>query len=752
MNDSVRLTVNNELNFWRNNELVASGVPVPWNTQLEHTDSIVIHDEQGKPVPAQFHPLAWWQDGKMIKWLFVQIRCDIRPKESNTYVLKFHAKEPFLNNNDRKIAVLIDEQIVLDTGRMRCSLGSEHSLIDHIELLTNGQWRRVDPERGGKPEMELLMVNGERFHWGRPEIREIEQNGPEKAVIKLSGPYIQVDKGYESDLTYELRIEAAQGHSDLKLTHRLINHRQANQLEELSLQIQVNEADYTLGNGSNVAIHYSKDQIGNGRSYGVIQESEDEALVGHLNGSHLNTSYGRHPWWLTADAGSTCIMATVKHFSQRFPKTLEAGDTKLKVGLLPGRSSVKDSFLPANQIQRHYSLNEGESRTHEILLSFSEVKKEEQSWNQKALAFHNPMYVMATWDWYCSSGVLGDMLPKSDRFKRYEQAVDESLAIHLDRRESFRLYGDRNFGDDQYTRPGSWNNGEYDYAHVGMLHFLRGAGAAWFELVAAPYAKHMMDIDVCHSGPYIGKVHQHTDWHNSEPAKLGSHAWLRGLITYYCFTGNFFAKDTALMIANTWSGMIMSEEKIEATERGMTWPVISMLAMYDVFPEQRFLQAASKLIEQVLVMQDPIEGHFNGSMDRPTTKDNWGTFVIGSPVIESLVMYYQTTQDIRARKAVVIAARRLARLNWLEELGAWEYTHSMLKGSERVHNAKTDKMVTPAVLYGYLYSGDDELLQKALQAFAYTENIAAKNGKDMGQTYCFGIRIPALIQMANKKV
>src|SRR5690606_26029709 len=131
---------------------------------------------------------------------------------------------------DRNIAALIDEQIVLDTGRMRCSLGCGHFLLDHIELLTNGQWRRVDPERGGKPEMVLLMANGERFHWGRPKALEIEQNGPEKAVVKLSGPYIRSEEGYESDLTYELRIEAAQGHSDLKLTHRLINRRQANQL------------------------------------------------------------------------------------------------------------------------------------------------------------------------------------------------------------------------------------------------------------------------------------------------------------------------------------------------------------------------------------------------------------------------------------------------------------------------------------------------------------------------------------------
>jgi len=70
----------------------------------------------------------------------------------------------------------------------------------------------------------------------------------------------------------------------------------------------------------------------------------------------------------------------------------------------------------------------------------------------------------------------------------------------------------------------------------------------------------------------------------------------------------------------------------------------------------------------------------------------------------------------------------------------------MLTGEKRVHNAKTDKMVSPAVLYGYLYSGDRELWDKAVSAFRHSEGIASHDGKDLGQSYCFGIRIPALIE------
>lgn len=745
MDHSIRLTVQNKLDFFRMNELVASGVPIPQHYKLENLDSVIISDEHGNEAAAQLTPLAWWQDGKSIKWLLVQLRCDLAPRSSNVYELKFadDTKDQLQTHN---LAAVNDGKIVVDTGRLRFSLGGSDAIFERIELLSDGEWRLLRPEAGGQPEMNLVTVEGYTLRWGRPRKLEIELNGSERTIVKCCGFFVN-DQGHDSDFSYELRIEAVRGQANIKLTHRLMNHHQENRLQELALQLQAEQATFLLGNEEHMVQQHEALQAG--QTFGIIQESEDDVLLGLLHASDQRTALqARHQWWMAAAMDSITVMATTKHFYQRYPKSIEGGDIGLKIGLLPGRSVTKDSFIPANQVQHDYTLQEGESRTHEILLSFSDHHAEALEWHHVAQAFHHPMHVLAPWEWYSASRALGDLVPQSTEFAKYEQAVAESLEIFLDRRESMRLYGDRNYGDDQYTGPGSWNNGEYDYAHVGMIHFLRGAGAAWFDLVAAPYAQHMMDIDVCHSGSGIGKVHQHTDWHNSEPPKLGSHAWLRGLLTYFCFTGDFFAKDTAMMIADTWSSMILNHEKLEGTERGMTWPVISMLAMYQTFPEQRFIDAASSLIEQVLDMQDPIEGNFNGSMDRPTTKDRWGTFVIGSPVIESLVMYYQTTDDIRAKEAVVVAAKRLARLNWLEDIGAWEYTHSMLKGTDRIHNAKTDKMVTPAVLYGYLYSGDEELLEKAMHAFAYTEDVPARNGKDLGQTYCFGIRIPALIQMA----
>lgn len=748
---SIPLTVANPLSFPRVQEPVITGVPIPQRCGLRDVAAVTLQDEKGRYVRTQFEPLAWWSDGS-IKWLLVQFRCELASQASKRYYLKLWDGEDE-EDAPAPIASQSANKVHLDTGALRATLGASDGLFSNLELYDHKQdgWISVVKGCGGLPRMKIVTAAGKTLEWSRPHALDIELNGAERAIVKLSGWFVD-DQKQPSDFSYELRLAVFRDSQQLELMHRLINHRQENHLTELALVIPVQQARYTLGNETEVTARHVLS--GTEQVYGVLQESEDAGVSGWLDDSGMCTPFtARQQWWLAAQLDSFSLVTTTAHFYQRYPKSLEGGATSVKVGLLPGRSATKDSFMPANQLVDRYVLKEGESRTHKVLLAFTResdslATKQADDWQQQAIAFHYPLRALAPWQWYCSSGALGDLVPRSSQFRPYEQAVDESLRIFLDRRETLRLYGDRNFGDDQDAKPGSWNNGEYDYAHVGMCHFFRGAGWAWFEQVAAPYAQHMMDIDVCLSGPGQGRVHQHTVWHNQEPPKLGSHAWLRGLLTYYCFTGDLFARDTAKLIADTWSQLILSNAQLEATERGMTWPVISMLAMYQTFPEVRYLEAATKLIEQVLRLQDPVEGHFTGSMDRPTTKDRWGTFIIGSPVLESLVMYYQLTQDERAKQAVVKAAKRLARLNWLEEIGAWEYTHSKLISDERIHNAKTDKMVTPAVLYGYLYSQDEELLEKALRAFQYSEATPARNGKDLGQTYCFGVRIPALIQQA----
>lgn len=760
------LHVHNSQRFRRVREPVTTGVPVPADIGLLDVNRLALSDEQGQFVPLQCMPLAWWQDGS-VKWAAVHLQVDVMAGTSRSYCLLL-LDEVSAQPEGVPLASRQGDSIHVDTGCLKFVLGRVPGCFREFSYCTQGKWVNLTPEFGPSLQLE----NGRRLCLGPPAETVIEENGTERTVIKISGCFVfdGQDGGLvnldEAEFIYELWLEAYRGLPDLKVTHSLIRRRQGAAVSGLAWHIPALHAGYyaaPVGGGEEVKLHLSG---GSKEVLGILQENEEEVVCGILD--NLETGdrtrvKGKHSWWMSARTEESAISATVRWMAQKYPKSLECTVHGINIGLLPHLSGTKDSSCPGGQRKSFYELQVGEARTHEMLIRFDEAggakpnpypAEASLDTAERMAGFHAPLLALAPWEWYTGSRTLGDLLPRAadPRFAAYEQSVDDSLAVYLSRRESFKLYGDRNFGDDLYGKPGCWNNGEYDYTHVGMLHTLRGAGLEWYEQFTLPYATHLMDIDICRAGPAAGYIYQHSESHNSEPPKLGSHAWIRGLLEYYCFSGDLRAREAARQVADVWSGDIIRRGVGEGTERGITWPVLSMLAMYETIPEPKYLQAASILIRTVLDAHDPEEGDFKKVMSRPTTKDNWGTFVIGSPVLESLIWYHQITGDEQAKNAVVRAAKRLASKNWLEEIGAWEYTHSKLHGHERAHNAKTDKMVTPAVLYAYLFSGEEELLNKALRAFRHSETIPAHNGKDLGQSYCFGIRIPALLDKAwNRK-
>ncbi|MFC5989101.1 hypothetical protein [Marinicrinis lubricantis] len=739
MKQLVKLTVENPLSADEMIAPVSTGLPIPAHVALKDIGRLVLCDEAGRSVPAQFVPLGWQADQSTIKWLLVQCVADVPAGGKRTYTLKLadRPKEPA--DQTRLVASKSSSGIVLDTGKIRVWIDKQKPLLSNAMALEgDGLWIEIAAHAAVS-----IRTCDETYIADAPAELLLEDNGELNAVIRASGNYVSKDGNRLSGFAYVVRIEAWRGRSELKISHTIINEGKDASLQHLGIEWNVPApAVYTIGHTGGFAEPYGSLEK---NTVGVLSESFHENVYGDLSSPGNVQPSGRHFWWMSASSQDCLFTVSVREFNERYPKSIEGLDGRLRVGLLPGRSKVKDSFPPGGQTLDCYFFKEGEARTHEVQLGVYGAGTDVDTLNRSVLSFQAPLLALAPWEWYTGSGALGDLAPRSETYPVYEQAADESLAIYLERRASKELYGDRNFGDDEYGRAGTWNNGEYDYTHVGMLHFLRGAGREWYEEMTRPYARHFMDIDVCHAGKDAGKIYAHCERHNSEGAKLGSHAWLRGVMEYYCFSGDRRAKEVAVMVADVWSASILRGEGFEGTERGVTWPVISMLGMYQVIPEPKYLQAAEVLIRKVIECHDPAEGDFKGTMARPTTKNNWGTFVIGSPVLESLIMYAEMTGDAAARETIVRAAKRLARLNWLEEIGEWEYTHSMLEGHERAHNPKTNKMVVPAVLYAYLYSGDEELLQKSMTAFRHSEGISSKNGKDLGQSYCFGVRIPALL-------
>ena len=102
-------------------------------------------------------------------------------------------------------------------------------------------------------------------------------------------------------------------------------------------------------------------------SFGVLHDSPDEYYHGNLAKQDAKTS-GQFAGWATVETESGwALSAAVRHFWEKYPKSLELGQTGFSLGLLPTSSRTFDSFLPGNQVKHSYALRQGESRTRFML-------------------------------------------------------------------------------------------------------------------------------------------------------------------------------------------------------------------------------------------------------------------------------------------------------------------------------------------------------------------------------------------------
>lgn len=725
MPNKVKITVDNPWNLVRKQDPVNCGIPVPKHERLATTHSLRLYDSQSNIVPCQVIPLAWWPGKKYIKWVLLHFQANVAPLSREYYYLDFHTVNPSLST-PQNIALELDG-IEVDNQVFKCAFTYDQmpKIFDAYPKLTTA-------------DDEVLIP-------GNPKNISIDENGSQRSVIKLEGPYVD-QKNNEADFDYLIRVEFYIGKPIIRLFNTIISKKSNNELAEAVLAIPNESPKVAIHTDTGTQVIAA--DLSENPEITLIHDAANQYSL--INGAAVRQFDQHFQGWIHNGR----LAATVRFFWQMFPKSLEADSSYLKLGLLPGKSQVKDSFKPAGQITDKYVLAEGEARTHEIMLYVNKDNTEPTEISNILACFHQPIIATAPWQWYTDSTFFGDITVRdSEEFPEFEEFIDASLQLILDRRQELDLYGDRNFGDDQLGRAGLWNNCEYDYPHVGVTQFLRGSGHKWYTHFALPAARHMMDIDLVNTGTNAGRIYPHSIRHNTVKPKLGSHSWLQGLLEYYLVSGDYRARDLAQLSGERWCNNILGNLEMEGTERGITWPLISMLSLYKVFAEPKYLKAAKKIRNTVVRLFNHELGHFEGCMKRENYPPSyWQVFLIGSPVLESLIMYNQLEKDESVKQIVVSIAKRLANINWIEDPGVWEYPKpNTLKLGIKHHTPKNDRMVSPGVGYAYFYCGDELLWQKAVRAFENRYKMLDQDGKTMTQSLRFGIRMPALMQKYNNK-
>ena len=190
----------------------------PWAIgRLTKEQSLCLVDEQGKHQPLQTWVTATWPDGS-VKWTAHAIPANLSPGQ------QFHVAEGRAPKPKTVISVTESaDNIVVNTGVIRCVIARRGDVI--IESI----------QRGKKTLLQNARFIGQRQTHPEPDIEtpltligfkaviasvQIEQRGPVRTVLKVSGNHRETD-GREW-LPFSLRLYFYAGGDSVRISHHFI--------------------------------------------------------------------------------------------------------------------------------------------------------------------------------------------------------------------------------------------------------------------------------------------------------------------------------------------------------------------------------------------------------------------------------------------------------------------------------------------------------------------------------------------------
>lgn len=186
---------------------------VPWPKGIIKKDEFILEDADGKAIPQQSWPLAWWPDGSL-KWSAHAISLQQQPPAQ--LLLKPGKQKSFTNtikteNNATSIRI--------DTGVIQCELAKKGNvLVNYI------RHKGRDIATGGKlvllnsTDPDAAAVTRSTFE-GDIEKISLEQNGPLRAVVKIEGKHTGGGRAW---LPFIVRLYFYQGSAAIRVMHTIV--------------------------------------------------------------------------------------------------------------------------------------------------------------------------------------------------------------------------------------------------------------------------------------------------------------------------------------------------------------------------------------------------------------------------------------------------------------------------------------------------------------------------------------------------
>ncbi len=499
---------------------IATGVTwgAPWpKGAVSKTQAFALTAADGKPLPLQEWPLAYWPDGSM-KWTaFATIAGP--GIEGPLHISPVAA--PAVGGDTVKVSNTPD-MIEIDTGKLLCRIPQKGTflidsmLIDGKEVARHGQLQCI---LQSGPETDYLTLPSREQYVSELNKVTVEQTGPIRAVVKLEGMHKGSASGREW-LPFVVRLYFYAGQQSVRLVHTIIydGDQEKDFIRGLGLVFDVPMREQSQNRhirfaNSNGGVWAEPLQMGAGRGGGGANQLDGQRLPNTQNppesaewdafkltqldseGFSIIKRTNPKSSWVAVGEGSRAaglvftgdvsggLAIAVKNFWQSFPASLEVQNARSDAAQLHVWLWSPDA--PAMDM-RHYdthghgNVNTGGSyedyeadfatplgvaRTSEMTLYPSGDTPAREQTAKLAQTNSQPPLLVTSPEYLHSTGVFGiwSVQDRSTPFKKdVEDRLDAALDYYEKSVDEHHWYGFWNFGDVRHTYDAQRHEWRYD--------------------------------------------------------------------------------------------------------------------------------------------------------------------------------------------------------------------------------------------------------------------------------------------------
>jgi hypothetical protein len=549
---------------------------------------------------------------------------------------------------------------------------------------------------------EVTGAEGRRYTSLSPaEQIEIEESGPVRAVVKLSGHH--QDAAGRNLFGYTNRFTFYSGLPLVRVHYTWVNDSESTAMtrfEQIALRLPLPAAQRRWSTG------LAGRALSGVGDFSLRQLRDTECALSPATFTDRTASppkelarplQDRADGWLDLTDSRGGLTIAVRDFWQLHPKGFRVNADGMFVDLCPDfPPGTYDDCSKLDEIKLYYYLlggqykiAQGVQKQHELLLHFHRAEAPVDDARHLALAFQEPLIATCPPDRYCDTRVFGDILPATaGRSAEYEAVCEKVYQGYLRHREASHEFGLLNFGDQWGERRVNWANGEYDHHHAFLLQFIRTADRKWYFLGEAA-ARHAIDVDTCHHGPRRGGewIHSmgHTGGYFREPFEGNgipgpgmsvSHTWTEGFYDWYVLSGDPTGAENAALVADYYDGAYLNDYDW-GNCRTNGWHLLLTMAAYRATNDPYYLNAGRIIVERTLERQSPsggwhrqmVPGHCH---DLPRHRGE-ANFMLGV-LANGLEEYYREVPDPRVAQAILGGAKQAVNELWVPEANGFRYT------------------------------------------------------------------------------